>query len=455
MSETVQYPQYSSDGVPLTYVPNPFAADGKPADDQWKTPVRTHTTGDIVLSGLQTLDGISVMEGDRVLVKDQVMTEQNGIYVASAGSWRRAPDMYLWPQFVAAVVAVQEGDSIADTVWVTEVAVDGTVGVTPVYWVSVQAATGTLPTFTPLRALISNVTGEPAASPTTSQEIAFLSGVTAPIKTSLAALSNQAASAFTIAVAGTNAAAAAQVSANAAQSTASTALSTGSAAYVLAQTGTNLAIALGDKYVRTTRFNSIGAGTSGAASLPANSIVVLDDFGGATDAVISTITSGRPTFAHAFTTTGAIVTTTFDAAGNYAFSGTPSAYPVALVFRVRQKLSEFDSTSTDIVGAYDLESNTRYTVVSATAGTSFVPASTTPHIYFVDTTAGDVSIVLPDALTWEGNILHVKKTSAGTNVIRIYSITGTATVDQQLIQFIIGPLTSLMMSSDRFNWYIL
>lgn len=143
--------------------------------------------------------------------------------------------------------------------------------------------------------------------------------------------------------------------------TGSAAYSYASQAYALAEAGTNIgslaytvATALGDKYVRTTRFASIGAGTGGTVTLPANATVVLDDFGGGVDAVVTTIVATRPTFSHAFTLTGDIVTTSFDAGGNYTFSGAPSAYPVALVYRVRQKLSEF-STSTDIIGDYDVE----------------------------------------------------------------------------------------------------
>lgn len=421
----MQYPQFSADGLPITYVPNPLLADGKPVDSQWKEPVRTYTDGNITLSGLQTVNGVALMEGDRVLVKDQIDSTQNGIWIASAGSWYRAPDMRLWPQFVSAVVSVEEGFGAGLEVWITNVDPMGTLDVTPVNWVPVTAATGTIPTFTPLRALVTNAVGEPAASPTTSAEIAFVHGVTSPIQTQFAALSNQASSAFTIAVAGTNAAAAAQSSANSAQSTANSAFSIavigtntgtaalnaaataqstansafsvamigtntgsaaysyGSAAYALAVAGTNIgslaytvATALGDKYVRTTRFASIGAGTSGAVALPPNSTVVLDDFGGGVDAVVTTISAGRPTFSHAFTAAGDMVTTSFDAGGNYTLSGAPSAYPVALVYRVRQKLSDFDSTSSDIIGDYDVEG---INSIQGTVDQVYVNGSVTPQ----------------------------------------------------------------------------
>lgn len=57
-----------------------------------KVPCRVATTGNITLSGLQTIDGVSVVADDRVLVKDQTTASANGIYVASNGVWARAKD---------------------------------------------------------------------------------------------------------------------------------------------------------------------------------------------------------------------------------------------------------------------------------------------------------------------------------------------------------------------------
>lgn len=57
-----------------------------------KVPVKTATTANIVLSGLQTIDGVVLAEGDRVLVKDQNTGSENGIYRADTGSWERDVD---------------------------------------------------------------------------------------------------------------------------------------------------------------------------------------------------------------------------------------------------------------------------------------------------------------------------------------------------------------------------
>jgi hypothetical protein len=52
---------------------------------------RTTTTGNITLSGLQTVGGVALAANDLVLVKDQNTQTENGPYLASAGAWTRSP----------------------------------------------------------------------------------------------------------------------------------------------------------------------------------------------------------------------------------------------------------------------------------------------------------------------------------------------------------------------------
>jgi hypothetical protein len=114
--------------------------------------------------------------------------------------------------------------------------------------------------------------------------------------------------------------------------------------------GTGLITSLGDLYVRSTRFALISAGTSGTVTLPSNSSVILDDFGGTVDAIITQVSGSKPTLSHALTSLGAVVSTTFDSSGNWVLSAAPAAYNVAIVYRVKQRLSDFDSASADIWG---------------------------------------------------------------------------------------------------------
>lgn len=84
----------------------------------WKQSVRCATTGNITLSGLQTIDGVSVAAGDRVLVKNQTDQTQNGIYAADSGAWSRTPDADTGAELDGAAVFVEEGTTNADTAWV-------------------------------------------------------------------------------------------------------------------------------------------------------------------------------------------------------------------------------------------------------------------------------------------------------------------------------------------------
>src|SRR5690606_26637671 len=67
-----------------------------------KASVRVATTGNISLSGLQTIDGVVLGAGDRVLVKNQSNAAQNGIYVAVSGAWARSEDANAWAELVHA-----------------------------------------------------------------------------------------------------------------------------------------------------------------------------------------------------------------------------------------------------------------------------------------------------------------------------------------------------------------
>lgn len=79
-------PTAGTDGVNRNYVDN--LVNGL----DWKNSVRAATTGNITLSGTQTIDGISLVAGERVLVKDQTAGAQNGLYLVASGAWTRTVD---------------------------------------------------------------------------------------------------------------------------------------------------------------------------------------------------------------------------------------------------------------------------------------------------------------------------------------------------------------------------
>jgi hypothetical protein len=52
-------------------------------------PVAAASTGNLTLSGTQTIDGVEVTAGQRVLAKNQTTASQNGIYTVAAGAWTK------------------------------------------------------------------------------------------------------------------------------------------------------------------------------------------------------------------------------------------------------------------------------------------------------------------------------------------------------------------------------
>lgn len=83
-----------------------------------KQSVRVATTGNIALTGLQTVDGVLLVAGDRVLVKNQAAAKDNGLYVAAVGAWSRSTDADTSTEVTPGlIVAVEQGTTLADTIW--------------------------------------------------------------------------------------------------------------------------------------------------------------------------------------------------------------------------------------------------------------------------------------------------------------------------------------------------
>ena len=106
----------------------------------WKQPVDCGTTANITLSGLQTIDGVTVVAGSRVLVKNQTTTSQNGIYLASATAWSRAPDADTWDELISAICFVESGSTLAGSAWYCTIQPGGTLGTTAITWSNFSVA---------------------------------------------------------------------------------------------------------------------------------------------------------------------------------------------------------------------------------------------------------------------------------------------------------------------------
>lgn len=88
---------------------------------------------------------------------------------------------------------------------------------------------------------------------------------------------------------------------------------------------------------KITYFESVSAAT-GTITKPAQSTILLDQFFSGIDAYVSTIVNGQPTGILPQTSGGTPVdVSSFDALGNYTLTGTPSAFPVAIIYILKIK----------------------------------------------------------------------------------------------------------------------
>lgn len=104
---------------------------------------RVATTGNITLSGLQTIDGVVLGSGHRVLVRKQNNAAQNGVYIAASGSWTRATD-FDEPEIEeitqGASVFVEEGTLLKGTGWTLQTPPPYVIGTTPLEFIQYAGA---------------------------------------------------------------------------------------------------------------------------------------------------------------------------------------------------------------------------------------------------------------------------------------------------------------------------
>lgn len=90
------------------------------------------STGNLTLSGTQTIDAGSAGIGDIVLAKDQTAGAENGLYAVAAGAWTRAPTLDASAEAVAGLaVYVQQGTVNGKTTWTLTTTAAVTLGTTP------------------------------------------------------------------------------------------------------------------------------------------------------------------------------------------------------------------------------------------------------------------------------------------------------------------------------------
>ncbi len=111
-----------------------------------KGSVKAATTGNINLSNPATssFDGVTLSVDERLLVRSQTAPAENGIYLfkGSAAALVRVSDMDSWGEVAGAFVAVEEGTSFVDTIWLCTSNGGGTLGTTAITWMQIPTSAG-------------------------------------------------------------------------------------------------------------------------------------------------------------------------------------------------------------------------------------------------------------------------------------------------------------------------
>lgn len=108
-----------------------------------RSQVRVATTGNVTISTAlnngDSIDSITLVTNDRVLVKSQTAPEENGIYIVGAVPARSA-DFDTYDEHAGALIAVQEGSTLADTIWLSTANLGGTLNTTAISFTKLVVA---------------------------------------------------------------------------------------------------------------------------------------------------------------------------------------------------------------------------------------------------------------------------------------------------------------------------
>ena len=138
-------PSSGTDAANKNYVDTAISSLNSLFDSKGSVRVATTSAGTLATSfeNGDTIDGVVLATGDRILIKDQASQAENGIYTVNAsGAPTRSTDMNVWAEVPGAFVAVEEGTSNADTVWLCTSNQGGTLDTTAITWQQIPTSAG-------------------------------------------------------------------------------------------------------------------------------------------------------------------------------------------------------------------------------------------------------------------------------------------------------------------------
>ena len=138
-------PSAGTDAANKNYVDTAISGLNSLFDAKGSVKLATSTAGTLATSFAngQTVDGVVLATNDRILIKNQASQAENGIYVVNAsGVPTRATDMDAWAEVPGAFVAVEEGTTNVDTIWLCTSNQGGTLGSTAITFQQIPTTAG-------------------------------------------------------------------------------------------------------------------------------------------------------------------------------------------------------------------------------------------------------------------------------------------------------------------------
>lgn len=138
-------PSTGTDAANKSYVDTQISNLNSLFDAKGSVRVATTSAGTLASSfeNGDVIDGVTLVTGDRILIKNQASQAENGIYTVNvSGVPTRATDMDDWAEVPGAFVAIEQGTTNADTIWLCTANQGGTLNTTAITWQQIPTTAG-------------------------------------------------------------------------------------------------------------------------------------------------------------------------------------------------------------------------------------------------------------------------------------------------------------------------